>query len=99
MQRASNSKRADPESYLFAHLKSKHRDVFQECCGAKCVETSQHCEQGEYLDYLAEAMKHKAENGDMIEADGAVDRRTLTYLQNGMDDDAVHCYMLSLIHI
>ena len=37
-------------------------------------------------------MKLKLETGDMPEVNGAVDRRTLTYLHTAMGDNDVHAY-------
>ena len=84
--------RRPPEYYLLRHLQASHRDLFKICCGERCDATDKYCEEGEYLDYLEEAMKFKAEAGDMPEVNGAVDRRSLTYLHAALGDTDVHAY-------
>ena len=65
--------RRPPEYYLLQHLQTEHKDVFRKCCGEHCVETSKVNAEGEYLDYLEEAMKFKLQSGDMPDVNGAVD--------------------------
>ena len=84
--------RHPPEYYLLMHLQKKHEDIFRSCCGEHSVQRSKFKAEAEYLDYLEEAVKFKAESGDMPEVNGAVDRRTLTYLHTAMGDKDVHAY-------
>ena len=66
--------RRPPEYYLLLHVRQKHKEIFRECCGEHCVDK----DQEQYLDYLEEAMHHKAESApEMPEVGASVDRRTM----------------------
>ena len=84
--------RRPAEFYLLGHLKSAHKDLFRTCCGEQCVRQQGRMDEGQYLDYLEQAVMHKAENSDMPEVGGALDRRTLAYLHTASGDRDVHAY-------